>query len=177
MRTARAAAVAVAAASLLPAATGCGKSADSGSPPTAKPVATATTTSATTPEQPAVPAKRTGAKVTLHKSDYGTILADGRGIALYLFTHDRGGKSRCYGRCAAAWPPFLTKGVPRAIGGVKQSLLGTAKRSDGKRQVTYNGHPIYYYVGDKKPGQVLCQAVLEYGGYWYVVSRGGRAVR
>ena len=170
------AAGAVAASLVLTAATGCGKDKDSGSPPTAKPVATATTTSSTTPEQPPVQAKRTGSKVTLHKSDYGTILADGRGLALYLFTHDTK-KSRCYGQCAAAWPPLLTKGVPRAVGKVQQSLLGTVKRSDGKRQVTYKGHPVYYYVGDKKPGQVLCQAVLEYGGYWYVVDRKGDAIK
>ena len=175
LRRSRALAVtgAVAALLLLTAATGCGKDNDSGSAPTAKPVAT--TTGATTAVQPPVQPKRTGSKVSLHSSDYGTILADGRGLALYLFTHDTK-KSRCYGACAGAWPPFLTRGQPRATGKVKQGLLGTVERSDGKRQVTYNGHPVYYYVGDKKPGQVLCQAVLEYGGYWYVVDRSGSAI-
>ena len=150
---------------------GCGSSRSS---TMAEPAATKT--SSTTLAQPPAKPKPTGKAVTLHKSNYGTILADGRGIALYLFTHDTK-KSRCYGKCAAAWPPFLTKGEPRAVGGVKQALLGTVKRSDGKTQVTYNGHPIYYYVGDKEPGQVLCQAVLEYGGYWYVVDRHGAAIR
>jgi predicted lipoprotein with Yx(FWY)xxD motif len=117
-----------------------------------------------------------GRRVTIHDSDYGRILADGRGRALYLFTKDNA-KSRCYGDCARAWPPFVTKGRPRAKGNVKQGLLGTVKRSDGRRQVTYNGHPLYYYVGDHDPGEVLCQAVLEYGGYWYVVDRKGDAVK
>jgi predicted lipoprotein with Yx(FWY)xxD motif len=122
----------------------------------------------------AAPAR--GKSVTLHQSDYGRILADGKGLALYLFTHDSG-KSRCYGACARAWPPLLTKGEPRAVGAVRQELLGTVKRSDGRTQVTYAGHPLYYYVGDRQPGQVLCQAVLEYGGYWYVVKGDGGAVR
>ena len=122
------------------------------------------------------PKPRTGKRVTLHRSDYGKILADGRGRALYLFTRDEA-KSRCYGDCAEAWPPFLTKGAPRAGSRVKQKLLGTVRRSDGKKQVTYAGHPLYYYVGDHEPGQVLCQAVLEYGGYWYVVKRGGDPVK
>jgi predicted lipoprotein with Yx(FWY)xxD motif len=159
-----------AAAALCLVAGGCGSS---GSSTMAEPAAS--TTSSTTVAQPPAKPKPTGRTVTLHKSDYGTILADGRGIALYLFTHDAK-RSRCYGKCAAAWPPFLTKGEPRAVGGVKQSLLGTVKRSDGKTQVTYNARPIYYYVGDKEPGQVLCQAVLEYGGYWYVVNRSGAAI-
>ena len=118
----------------------------------------------------------TGKKVTLHDSDYGRILADGKGRALYLFTKDDE-KSRCYGDCAKAWPPFITKGKPRARGNVKADLLGTVKRRNGKKQVTYKGHPLYYYVGDTEPGQVLCQAVLEYGGYWYVVKRSGEPVK
>ncbi len=111
-------------------------------------------------------------------SSYGRILFDGRGRTLYLFTHDAGAKSRCHGACASAWPPFLTRGRPRAAGGgVSQSLLGTTRRSDGGTQVTYAGHPLYHYVGDTRPGQVLCQAVLEYGGYWYVVKPGGAPVK
>jgi predicted lipoprotein with Yx(FWY)xxD motif len=126
--------------------------------------------------KPPAPPKPNGKKVTLHGSDYGRILADGRGRALYLFTKDEA-KSRCYGDCARAWPPFLTNGKPRAGRHVKAALLGTVKRSDGKRQVTYAGHPLYYYVGDHEPGEVLCQAVFEYGGYWYVVKRSGEPVK
>jgi predicted lipoprotein with Yx(FWY)xxD motif len=159
---------------LIGVAAGCG---DSGSSKAAPAERTSTRASSTDAEAAPKPKpKPAGKKVTLHSSDYGTILADGRGRALYLFTHDTK-KSRCYGRCATAWPPFLTKGQPRAVGKVQQSLLGTVKRDDGKKQVTYNGHPVYYYVSDKQPGQVLCQAVLEYGGYWYVVDRSGKAIR
>jgi predicted lipoprotein with Yx(FWY)xxD motif len=124
----------------------------------------------------ATAAKRTGKYVKVAKTRYGTILTDGKGFALYLFTADKTSRSRCSGDCARAWPPFLTKGAPRAGKHVKQSLLGRTKRSGGRTQVTYNGHPLYYYVGDNAPRVVLCQAVLEFGGYWYVVSRSGRAI-
>ena len=155
---------------LLFAAVGCGEAGSSKAAPTAEPV------SKPVPSETAKAKRRTGKRVTIHGSDYGKILADGRGRALYLFTHDDE-RSRCYGDCAKAWPPFLTKGAPRAGDRVKQKLLGTVRRSDGKRQVTYHGHPLYYYVGDDEPGEVLCQAVLEYGGYWYVVRRSGEPVR
>jgi predicted lipoprotein with Yx(FWY)xxD motif len=155
---------------LLIVAAGCGDAGSSKAAPTAAPA------SKPVPAAPARAKKRTGRKVTLHASDYGRILADGRGRALYLFTRDDG-RSRCYGDCADAWPPFLTKGAPRAGDRVRQKLLGTVKRSDGRKQVTYDGHPLYYYVGDDEPGEVLCQAVLEYGGYWYVVKRSGEPVR
>jgi len=121
--------------------------------------------------------KAAGKLVTVSGSAYGRILFDGHGRALYLFTHDAGARSRCSGACASAWPPFLTRSAARAGRGARQSLLGTTRRSDGSTQVTYAGHPLYYYVGDTRPGQVLCQAVLEYGGYWYVVRSDGRAVR
>jgi predicted lipoprotein with Yx(FWY)xxD motif len=158
---------------LLAAAAGCGGSGGSSS---ASPAPAASTAAEATAQPKPKPKPRTGKRVSLHRSDYGKILADGRGRALYLFTRD-GEKSRCYGDCAKAWPPFLTKGAPRAGARVKQRLLGTVKRSDGKKQVTYKGHPLYYYVGDREPGQVLCQAVLEYGGYWYVVKRSGEPVK
>lgn len=118
-----------------------------------------------------------GRTVTVHRSPYGRILADDRGRALYLFTRERpGGKPRCYGACARAWPPFLTKGLPRAGAKVAGAKLGTVRRSDGRRQVTYAGRPLYYYVSDRAPGQVTCQAVAEYGGTWLVVDRTGKPV-
>jgi predicted lipoprotein with Yx(FWY)xxD motif len=119
-----------------------------------------------------------GKKVTLRRTDYGKVLVDGRGRALYLFTREKpGAKPRCYGACAAAWPPLLSRSQPRAGSKLKQSKLGTVRRFDGRRQASYAGHPLYYYVGDREPGQVLCQAALEYGGYWYVVKRSGDPVR
>jgi predicted lipoprotein with Yx(FWY)xxD motif len=112
------------------------------------------------------------------KTRFGRILVDGRGRALYLFTRDRGRpESRCFGACATAWPPFHTRGQPRAGTGAQRSLLGTTRRRNGRTQVTYRGHPLYYYVGDRRPGEVLCQGVEEFGGLWLVVSPSGRAIR
>ena len=117
------------------------------------------------------------ATLTAHASRYGKVLFDGRGRVLYLFARDRGGRSSCYGACAEAWPPFLTKGVPRGLAGVKASLLGTTKRSDGTLQVTYAKHPLYYFKGDTKPGLIKCQNVSNFGGLWLVVSPSGKPVR
>src|SRR5215210_1857578 len=90
--------------------------------------------------------------LTVRDSRYGRVLFDGRGFALYAFTHDRrGAASRCYGACAKAWPVYYPKARPRAGKGVKQSLLGTVRRRDGRRQVTYNGWPLYYYVHEDRP--------------------------
>jgi predicted lipoprotein with Yx(FWY)xxD motif len=168
----RATAIVAALAVIVAATAGCGGGSGSSS---AAPTTAAKPAADTQPNHVSAP-KPTGTQITLGKSDYGKILADGRGRALYLFTHDTA-KSRCYDACASAWPPFLTKGQPRATGSLKQGPLGTVKRTGGKTQVTYNGHPLYYYVGDRQPGQVLCQGVLEYGGYWYVVDRTGNAVQ
>jgi predicted lipoprotein with Yx(FWY)xxD motif len=121
-------------------------------------------------------AKRKGRFVKVVGSEYGPVVADGKGEALYLFDKERSKKSRCYGACARAWPPVLTKGRPRAGKGAKAKLLGTTKRRNGKRQVTYRGHPLYYYVDDS-PGTILCQNVDEFGGLWLVVKPNGRPVR
>jgi predicted lipoprotein with Yx(FWY)xxD motif len=122
-------------------------------------------------------ASRRGVSLKVMNSRYGRMLFDGKGRALYLFTRERTSRSRCYGECARAWPPFLTKGKPRARSDVKGSLLGTTRRRNGEVQVTYRGHPLYYYVDDREPGQVLCQDVVEFGGTWLVVSPSGRAIR
>jgi predicted lipoprotein with Yx(FWY)xxD motif len=109
-------------------------------------------------------------------SDYGPVLFDGRGYALYAFTKDPKRRSTCFGACAAAWPPYLVARPPRAGRGVKAALLGTIKRA-GRLQVTYNGRPLYYYRGDSKPGEIRCQNVLEYGGLWLVARANGTLVR
>ena len=103
-------------------------------------------------------------------SDYGKVLVDGRGHTLYLFTRDRADRSRCYGSCARAWPPFKTRTRPRVSGGLDPDEIGTVRRRGGARQVTYNGHPLYYYVGDRRPGQIFCQDVYEFGGRWLIVG-------
>jgi len=120
--------------------------------------------------------RKRGTKVTAISSSYGRVVADRRGEALYLFGKDKRGRSRCYGACARAWPPLLTKGRPRAGKGIAQRLLGTTRRRGGKRQVTYRGRPLYYYVHDA-PGRILCQNVREFGGLWLLVEPSGRAVR
>jgi len=130
-------------------------------------------------EQPrAAAAQAKGSTLAVRSSRFGRILVDGRGHALYLFTRDRRNQSsRCYGDCATAWPPFLTTGKPRAGAGTTSRLLGTKRRRDGSMQVTYRGRPLYFYVDDRKPGQILCHDVVEFGGTWLVVAPSGRAIR
>ena len=117
------------------------------------------------------------ATVTVHGSKFGRILFDGRGFALYAFTRDRAGRSACTGACAGAWPPYVVKIRPQAGAGIDPSLLGTIRRSNRSRQVTYAGKLLYYYVGDRQPLQVLCQNVAEFGGLWLVVRPSGATVR
>lgn len=120
-------------------------------------------------------------KLTAANSDkYGTYVADGEGRALYMFTTDtqkRGStaaQSTCYDACAAAWPPVLVDdGTPEVGDKLKQDLLGTFVRKDGKTQVTYGGWPLYYYVRDKGPGAVTGQDVHGFGGEWYLVRPDG----
>ena len=123
------------------------------------------------------PARPPAVAVKTLATRYGRILVDRNGRTLYLFTRETGPRSRCYGACAEAWPPLLVGGTPGAGLGVNQRLLGTIRRSDGKSQVTYRGHPHYHYVSDLRPGQILCQAAPEFGGIWYVVSPAGTAIR
>jgi len=114
--------------------------------------------------------------VAAKPSAYGKILFDGRGYVLYGFTRDARGRSTCTGACAKAWPPYLVKARPPAGAGVSARRLGTIRRRDGSLQATYAGRPLYYYVGDRKPGQILCQNVLEYGGFWRVLRPSGALV-
>jgi predicted lipoprotein with Yx(FWY)xxD motif len=117
-----------------------------------------------------------GTTVKVAKSRFGKIIVDGRGRSLYLFEKDRRGHSACSGACAAYWPPLLTNGKPVAGTGVKKSLLGTTRRSNGKKQVTYNGHPLYRFVQDTRPGQVKGQDTHFFGGGWYVISPSGKKI-
>jgi predicted lipoprotein with Yx(FWY)xxD motif len=127
---------------------------------------------------PATMAERSSvATLRAGSSSYGKVLFDGRGFVLYAFTHDQG-RSACYGACAKAWPPYLAPTGALAVGaGLKRSLLGTVRRTKGRRQVTYAGKPLYFYVGDRRPGQILCQDVFEYGGRWLIVRPSGKLVR
>jgi predicted lipoprotein with Yx(FWY)xxD motif len=119
----------------------------------------------------------TTAQVKTRKtSSLGTILVDSKGKTLYLFEKDKRGKSACYGSCAKNWPPYLTGKKPTAGAGAKASLLGTTKRTDGKLQVTYNRHPLYYFKFDTKAGQTRGENVHAFGADWYVVSPKGAKV-
>jgi predicted lipoprotein with Yx(FWY)xxD motif len=120
--------------------------------------------------------RRPTTTLKLRSTRFGRILVDGKGRALYLFTREASRRSRCYGRCAVAWPPFHARGRLRAGSGLETSKLGSSRRRDGRRIVTYNGHPLYYYVTDTKPGQVTCHDVVEFGGTWLVVNPDGNAV-
>jgi len=114
--------------------------------------------------------------VDIGKSPLGRILVDSKGVTLYDFPPDKGTSSVCYGACAALWPPLVTKSKPIAGPGVRASLLGTTKRKDGKLEVTYNGHPLYYFVTDRKPGQTTGQGLNQFGGPWWVLSPAGKEI-
>jgi predicted lipoprotein with Yx(FWY)xxD motif len=104
----------------------------------------------------------------------GNALVDGGGRALYLFEADTGTASTCSGPCAQVWPPLLTTGAaPATADGVQAGLVASSPRADGTTQVTYNGHPLYYFAGDKGPGDVRGQGIDNFGGGWYVVTPTG----
>jgi predicted lipoprotein with Yx(FWY)xxD motif len=117
------------------------------------------------------------AAVRLQSSKLGNILVDAKGHTLYLFERDERGESYCTGACASVWPPFETNAKPRAAGGVPASSLGTIKRDDGDIQVTYRGHPLYYYAADASvPGRSEGEDVDQFGAGWYVLGASGKAV-
>jgi predicted lipoprotein with Yx(FWY)xxD motif len=149
---------------------GCGGD-DNGDDST-MPAAAAKATTDSGPNSPGA----SGTTVQVAGSDYGQILFDGDNQAIYSFDKEKGSTSECYDDCATAWPPVLTKGQPQAGTGADTGQLGTTKREDGTTQVTYAGHPLYYYEEDP-PGEVLCQNVDEFGGLWLVVKPDGEPVR
>jgi predicted lipoprotein with Yx(FWY)xxD motif len=103
----------------------------------------------------------------------GKIIVDADGRSLYLFEKDKDGKPACYGKCADAWSPYLTEGAPEAGTGATADLVGTAQRTDGKTQVAYAGHPLYYYEDDKKAGDVTGNDKNEFGADWYALKPDG----
>jgi predicted lipoprotein with Yx(FWY)xxD motif len=145
----------------------CGSSGSSGTSSTSSaPAATSATSSA-----------RPASVVATKTSSLGTFLVDAKGRALYLWDADHGSMSTCSGACAQAWPPLTTAGMPKAGGKVKASLLGTTTRSNGSREVTYAGHPLYYYAGDSAAGQTSGQGSDSFGSPWWVVSPAGKAIQ
>ena len=113
------------------------------------------------------------ARLSVRSSEYGKALFGPTGKVVYVFGADRGSTSRCYGVCAKAWPPLLTPASPLAGPGVQAKPLGMTKRKNGRLQVTYNGHPLYYYSGDKV-GKVMCQHANMHGGLWLIIKPNGQ---
>ena len=126
--------------------------------------------------RPPRPRARQSATVGAANTGLGQILVDSNGRTVYLFKKDNGTKSACSGACADAWPPVRADGKPTVGAGADASQVGTTKRSDGKPQVTYNGHPLYLYQGDQKPGDTTGQGSTGFGAPWYVLSPAGTEV-
>ncbi|MGD0698517.1 MAG: hypothetical protein ABSA02_01400 [Trebonia sp.] len=117
-----------------------------------------------------------GTVIETASSSAGTFLVSGSGRAVYLWTKDTGDTSNCSGACAGAWPPVTTTGSATASGGAKASDLGTITRSDGSKQVTYDGHPLYYFSGDSGPGTASGQGSDGFGSKWWLVAPTGSDV-
>ncbi len=136
--------------------------------------------SATAASQPSKPSAARAARhaptVRVAKTRLGKILVNSQGRTLYLFKKDSGTKSACFGACATAWPPLRAGRKPTVGRGAKASLVGTTKRSDGKPQVTYNGHPLYTFIKDKRSGDTNGESVTAFGGRWFAVSPAGKQV-
>jgi predicted lipoprotein with Yx(FWY)xxD motif len=160
------------------AAAGCGSSSGSASSPAAGTSGGASSSSSGSAGYGyGGPAKAAGAmSVKLTDSTLGKILVDGEGKTLYLFEADTANKSNCSGGCIAIWPPVTTDGAPSAGTGVVAGMLGTTKRDDGTSQITYAGHPLYWYAGDTKAGDAAGEGLTDFGGAWYAVSAAGEAV-
>ena len=125
----------------------------------------------------ALAASQGGAVVKVDQSTVGRVLVDSHGKTLYMWAHDKSGRSTCYGTCATYWPPLTTAGKPIARSGAKSGLLGTTRRSDGRLQVTYRRHPLYRFILDKKPGQAKGEGLTDFGGRWDPLNAAGKAVR
>jgi predicted lipoprotein with Yx(FWY)xxD motif len=130
--------------------------------------------SSTAPPKPA--AHHAATIRTVKNSKFGKILVDAKGDTIYLFKKDTGTKSTCTGACATAWPPVRATGKPTVGSGLSASKVGTTPRSDGQPQVTYNGHPLYLFVKDTKPGDVNGQGVNAFGAGWFVLSPAGSRI-
>ena len=155
----------------------CGSSGDAGNlyGNTGSPSPSAPASAAPSPS--ASPSASAGANIRVASTRLGQVLVGPDGRTLYLFAADKGTRSVCVSSaCVQAWPPLLTKGAPQAGPGVDATLLGTTARADGTTEVTYAGHPLYYFIGDGKAGDVTGQAVVGFGGPWYAVAPSGMQI-
>jgi predicted lipoprotein with Yx(FWY)xxD motif len=166
------AATATVAAALL---AGCGSSSSSSSSSTAASTPASTPTQSTTATTTA--AAGPGVAVETKKSKLGTILAAGpQQRTVYLFEADKGTSSTCDGDCAKDWPPVTTDGAPTVSGGAVSADLGTTTRKDGSKQVTYKGHPLYFFDDDKDSGDTEGQGSKAFGAGWYAMKANGTKI-
>jgi predicted lipoprotein with Yx(FWY)xxD motif len=139
---------------------------------------TTSTATASPAASPSPSPAATGTKIAVAtNAKLGQILVDDKGLTVYLFVADTGTSSTCYTSCATIWPPVVTTGAPQAGTGADASMLGTTTRTDGKIEVTYSGHPLYYFVQDKAAGDANGQGVNGFGGLWWVMSASGAAIQ
>jgi predicted lipoprotein with Yx(FWY)xxD motif len=149
----------------------CGSSASSSSASSsAAPASSAAATSS------AAAAGGAGTTIETHTGSAGTFLADGSGRSVYMFAKDGMNQTTCSGACAAAWPPVTDSGKLVASGSAKASDLGSITRSDGTKQVTYNGHALYYFAGDTAAGQTNGQGIDGFGAKWWLVAPSGATI-
>ena len=134
-------------------------------------------TSSTASASPSPSPAATGTTIAVAtNAKLGQILVDGKGMTVYLFVADTGTTSTCYASCAQFWPPVLTDGAPQAGTGAQASLLGITTRTDGKVEVTYAGHPLYYFLKDKVAGDTTGQGSNGFGAPWWVMGPSGAAM-
>lgn len=162
---------------------GCGSSgsssSNSGGGPYSSNAAASSNQAASTPASPTTttPAAAAGTAVGTIHTHLGTVLVAGsKRMTVYLFEADHGSTSNCSGSCAQAWPPVTTSGEPKAAGAAQAADLGTTTRADGTKQVTYHGHPLYYYVADHSAGETTGEGVTAFGASWYVLNPQGKKI-
>jgi predicted lipoprotein with Yx(FWY)xxD motif len=156
---------------------GCGSSSSSSSTAASTPASTASTQSTAASTGTTTAAAGPGVAVETKHAKLGTILAAGpKKLTVYMFEADKGTTSSCNGACAKVWPPVTTSGAPTAAGSAVSADLGTTKRSDGTEQVTYKGHPLYFYDDDKDSGDAYGQGSKAFGAGWYVLEPSGAKI-
>jgi predicted lipoprotein with Yx(FWY)xxD motif len=155
----------------------CGSSTTAAITPSSAPPVSPTVPPVVAPSASPTPTLASGTTIGVESTRLGQVLVDGKGRTVYLFAADSGAKSACNSSaCVQYWPPVLTAGAPQPGTGVNASLLGTATRQDGTTEVTYAGHPLYYFISDKKAGDVTGQGINGFGAPWYVVSPSGMQI-
>jgi predicted lipoprotein with Yx(FWY)xxD motif len=156
---------------------GCGSSSSTTSSSASAPAAAATTAATTSSAAETPASSGSGELIATKHSKFGTILAAGpKKLTVYLFEADKGGKSACSGACASAWPPVTSAGAAKVGGAADAADVGTTMRSDGTEQVTYKGHPLYYFEKDKDDGDAYGQGSKDFGAGWYVMKPSGAKI-